>query len=486
MSIKITGGPFDPGLIEGYTVVEEVVSLDPGSFDGGTGTLDYGIPDYAKLDDLLDSEVILTDTRRGTIIANVVSITTESGFASISAVNELNKLNTWQTVLPFQGSLVEYMDYVTALCGLTTGVMGEGGWAGGASPFVTCPGFYGNVWDHVKQLLTAYGGEIVMREYPVVRPVRSFPAQINNPISRSRTISNESVSNNVSIEYYNYTYGTQVEVYPPDGDNYDSTTSAWVVGAGQRLIQELKLDGSLRKVNTPVVQDFVYNQSYAGTNGVYAVAGADNLPVTAAQWLDRGGSLRVETTQDPSVIRVIIDGARIPSLAPFRIAMVEPSSGTYYNALHITGEGVSTRPETLTLPTGVPVSETGEEAGVSVDNPFINTLAQAYTAGIYTVAANTGPALSLSGSAVDLVDADGPVAHFGYLPGARIMSDTANFRINSVTTTEHVASYDAAIDTTIGDFNARWNGATIAQFNAEWSVLENLKDFRTKPLRRAN
>lgn len=484
MGITINGTPVNPGLIEGYTVVEDAVSLDPGSFDGGTGTLNYSMPEYANTDDLLDMDVTLTDSERGSVTATVVSITTENGFASVSAVNELNKLNTWQTVLPFQGSLVAYLDYVTALCGLTIGVMSGGDWDEGADPIVTCPGFYGNVWDYVKQLLSAYGGEIVMRDHVIVRPVRTYEADIVNPISRSRTISNESVAHSVDIAYYNYVYGTQVEVYPPQGDNYDSTASAWVVGSGQRVIQELKLDGSLRAVNTPIVQDFVYNQSYSGTNGVYSVTGADNLPVTAAQWTDKGGRLRVETTPDPTVIRIIIDGARIPALAPFRIAMVEPVSGTYYNSLHITGEGVSADVQVLTWPTGVPVAETGEEAAVSVDNPFINTLAQAYTAGLNTVAANTGPALGLSGSAIDLANMDVPGSYFGFVPGARVMSNTANFRINSVTTTEHVSSYEATIDTIIEDFNNRWAGATIAQFNTEWSVFENLKDFRTKPIRR--
>jgi hypothetical protein len=100
---------------------------------------------------------------------------------------------------------------------------------------------------------------------------------------------------------------------------------------------------------------------------------------------------------------ITIVGAKDPTkkLSPFRIAMSSGSGGDY-NSLHITGTGVTWDKKMITLRTGVTNMTSSTDVGVTVDNPFISTLGQAYSLGAKTAQAYAGINYTRTGSAYDL------------------------------------------------------------------------------------
>jgi hypothetical protein len=205
----------------------------------------------------------------------------------------------------------------------------------------------------------------------------------------------------------------------------------------------------------------------------------------------------------------------------------------YYNALHITGAGVTWDKKLLTLYTGANDPLNSTTVGATIDNPFISTYREALNVGLIAAGNYAGNGLTLRGSAYALnrqddgrnviwatID-DFNIAEgygttigtfntewsgdtiddfndywdeqvtllfenqvFGNAIGARIMRDDANYRINSVTTTETVMQFSATLDTLVGDFNSEWTGATMADFNTQFSGL-TFKDYNVIPLRRS-
>lgn len=507
-----------------YSVSEEATSIDPGSFSGGVGQVDFEIGSDSFTRKMLDRSITLEDGARGKFAAIVGSITpNRGGTHSVTATSALSALNSWRWVNPYTGTLGGYMRFLMNAVGYTDANLHVDP-SIDTRPVVN-PGFLGNVWDATKQFLSAQQVEIALVfNRVVVRPLRTVTASRSRKYSEQVSYSLPDTAEAVEVNIYNHRWGTQVEFYP--GDSND--TSPISVNSGEEVIQVIEVQGSVLSLNQPQPQDFVQNRSYAGTNGVYSIAGSDGKPVTVAQWRARGGRLEVRKGSTPSQIEVYVRGAEIDDLAPFQIAMTA-GSGSYYNSLHITGTGTVSSKETLKFLTGEPVGNTGSEVGITVDNPFITNRGQAYTAAFHASRQYTGPIIELSGSAYSLNDTGvgedfvaasigdfndtnntTTIAQFnaeyagktieqfntiwqGYINnrfeaqffgqgiGARIVNSDAIYRIESTTTGPSEVQYSARMDTTIGDWNSRHTGMTIAQFNAKYTGLRIL-DFNMSPL----
>lgn len=516
--IKITQIPEE---LDSYSVSEDATPLDPDGFSGGVGQLTFSLGPSPTTQLLIDKTVDLIDSARGKFQGVVRTVEDADGVLSVTADSSLALLNSWHSVPPYNGTLADYIQFLVDLVGITDSLIVD---SSIALDTISVPGYLGNVWDHLKQFLSSRQIELALVfNRVVVRPVRTNVAHTNKITTQTKTVSSQVSAQSIEINWYESVWGTQREVFPTTRDE-----SPIVVNANETVVQTYTIDGSLQSVNQPTVSSFVNDASYAGTNGVYAVAGSDGLPVTPSQWTASGGSLTVAVTDDPSVIEVTVHGADIASLAPFRIAMTAGTS-SYYNALHITGTGLSWTQHTLTLSTGVPLGSAGQVVGTTVNNPYIQSLAQAYTAGLYTVAAWSSPQVSLSGSSEALVNGDfGSVSGvtfeifnalsgltdiaswnteyatldiagfnavwadfvsmsfatqlFGNSVGARILADDAYYRITGTTTDAFSVQYNGVLDTTIDDINAAWGGLTIADFNTQFNGYRFI-DHTPVPLR---
>lgn len=531
VELRVDRGP-DFKVIEGdasnlksYSVQEDSTPIDPGSSFGGVGQITVQANE-ARDSVLLLGEVILNDGVRGKTTGTVRNVASTNGDLTITADSILGLLNSDHTVQPYFGNFAGAIQYYCDLVGIPNDVTVEQSLAGRQVVF---PGWTGNVWVHVKQMLSAQEVEMALvYNRVIVRPLRTIVANTDRTITSSWSADNQNAAKKVEVYYYNNSYTVDAEVYPRAGEE----ATIYQVDANETIVITEQINGSLTSINQPTVVDFVNDATYAGTGGVYSVSGNDGLPITAAQWQGQGGSVRVRITEDPSIIEINIHGASMPEYAPYRIAMSSGSSN-FYNSLHVTGTGVVWDKQKITLPTGATSAVTGEEVGITVDNPFISTPSQAYSLGGRTAAAYAGLNYTISGTSFDInrddasrdliqatiadfndsVSAGTPISEFntewagqtiedfnaywqatvdnlwanqlfGNAAGARVLTPDANFRIDTATTTEASVQYTASLDTLISDFNDKWPaGTTIAQFNAA-QAGKFLKDFSMIPLRR--
>ena len=525
MGVNVQVPGYSTSNIVSFSVQEDATPIDPSSSQGGVGQVTVGLDDYPDAEQLI-GQVILTDGTRGKTSGNVRSLSSADGKLTINADSVLGKFNTDRVVQPYIGTLGGAIQNYCDLVGIENDVITDETLS---SRPVVYPGFKGNVWVAIKQLLSKEQVEMALvfdRVY--VRPLRKLTINQDRQTSTGWNIDNSNAARTVEINYYNHSYGTQQEVYPRVAEE----ATIYSVDAGQVLVVTEQLNASMISVNQPVVYDNVSNISYAGTNGVYSVAGNDGLPITAAQWTAQGGSVNVRITDDPSVIEITIVGANSALPAPFRIAMTSGASN-FYNSLHITGTAVTWDKKIVSLRTGVPDNVTSVEVGVTVDNPFISTYDEALSLGLLTACAYSGLNYTVNGSAFDInrkgdgrqliqaTIADFNTAYepgttvdvfniawagesigdfneywmdqvdllwenqlFGNAPGARVLNPDANFRVTTATTTESAVQYTGVLDTLIDDFNSKWSStSTIGDFNVQFAG-KTMKDYSVMPLRR--
>lgn len=460
--------------LRSFTVEEDATTIDPSNYSGGIGqvTVEALEEDNSLL--ALSKELFLDNSEAGSIRTTVRDVATSDGLLTLVADSPLGLFNSYHTVQPRTGNLLQAISYYMGVVGLTAPL--------DVDPTlrtrpVVYPGWVGNVWDYIKQIMAAEQIEMsCIQGTVVVRPLRTRNASLRRSTTLSKNLNKQSVAEQIEVFWYNNTAINRGEVYPVPSDK--ERPGAQVVDAGGTTIFEIQMDASLTSVNQPVCIDFVEDRSYAGTNGVYSVTATDTLPVTAAQWTANGGSLSVRITDDPSVLEVTIRGMRNSGAAqgPFQIAM---SSGNSYNSLHITGQGVAWNKQSTVLYTGATNNVTGEKIGVTVENPFIRTYNQALTAAQHTAKAYART-YTVSGSVVS-----GGDDLFGQAVGSRILTPDANFRVESMTVTAGSSDFTALEDTTMADFAAQWATLPPEAFSNYWSGKTAL-EFATTPLRTRN
>lgn len=512
--------------IKNFSVQEDATPIEPSSTFGGVGRIEFGINETQNTR-LMIGQVTLVDGTRGKTSGAIKTLNGSNGDVTITADSALGLFNTDRTAQPFVGTLAGAVQYYCDLVGIDNDVVVD---ASVANRTVVYPGFRGNVWVSLKQMLVKEQVEIALvfnRVY--VRPLRLLEANLAKQESSNWTIENTSASRAVEIYYYNHEYGAQREIYPLAGQ--DSSILFSSLAAGESRTETIQLNASVVSVNQPVYQTNVLNQSYANTNGVYSAFGNDNLPVTAAQWTSQGGKLQVVVTDDPSVIEVTVTAPSYAPLAPYTIGVSSGGSNAY-NSLHITGTAVVWNKKLVRIPTGATNVTTSEDVGVTVDNPYISSLSQAHALGMKAAGAYAGVSYKISGNALDInrngegraliqatigdfneqvapgttislfndewvdqtiadfnafwqaqVDTRFQNQLFGNAIGARISARDAYFRLVSATTTESIIQFSADLDTLVSDFNTVWGSSTVADFNAQF-VGYTCKDFSIVPLRR--
>lgn len=320
-------------------------------------------------------------------------------------------------------------------------------------PQKTLPGYLGNGLSAIAQLAQAYRGFAVEDEANASYALRARTggeANVTHPQNISgwgMTVDRAEPARSIEVIWYEGDYGDNIEVVPPDADII-------TVDAGETVEVDIETGAWLRNVNQPVCVDWVEADEnyYSGTNGVYAVAGSDNRPITAAEWLANGGVVTVAISpDDPRTMRVTVKGmssSGTAHLGPYRIAMVNTIGGDY-PALRVTADAVRAIPHTLKLPTGVDEAITKTDVGVTVDNPFIQSLDQAYSVGVRLARKYCGLVMSLSGGGEGIQ----PHQLLDYEWMRYIVRDISGDPTKTV-------SFDAEEYTQMSDFEESWPRAT--------------------------
>lgn len=337
------------------------------------------------------------------------------------------------------------------------------------------PGFVGNGLTAIAQLArTVTNAPLFVRDDPDNRSlVLDYPATNPRPTADRHTTVPKNIGNmtvtvergeparNIEVIWYEGGYGDDIEVIPEDADIIS-------VGSGETVEVDIETDSWLKNVNQPVCVDWVESDKnyYTGTNGVYAVAGSDNLPITAAEWVANGGLVTVEISkEDPRTLHVTVRGmvsSGSTHTSPYRIAMVNTIGGDY-PALRVTADAVKAVPHTLTLPTGVDETITKTDVGFTVDSPFIQSLDQAYRVGVPLARKYSGVVLSLSGSGEKIT----PLQVLDHEWMRYVVRDISGDENTSV-------SFDAELWTSMSEFQVAFPRATytMQDFQNVWPRSE--------------
>jgi hypothetical protein len=335
------------------------------------------------------------------------------------------------------------------------------------------------VWTYFKFMCAYHGLEAVPNagsaSHILLRD--AFRGTTINPVLRdlSQDVSDVSLAEYVTVNYYNNTPITNGQVYPVT--SWEDGT-VFSVTPGEVVETEIRVNAWLSSVNQPVVSDVIVGPTYdaSGTNGVYNVAGADGLPVLASMWTMYGGRLSVALTDDPSVLKLTIVGPRRNALTE-RIGTfyIAATSGNTYSTLRITGTGVKYEQKSVDIKTGAGTNLPTDESGATVDNPFISTLADAYDHGVRTAGAFCGPKHSIQ----VITDIHNTPA---LVTGELIARNDSVYRARGVSQDRGQLTIDAEAHTRISHFNTRYTGMTFGQFNTANSGLK-FGQYNVIPLR---
>lgn len=403
--LKIGGRRVHP---EVYQVNESSTPLAGGDSSGAIGTIEVEVPSlpFSPIGLNALEEMSLVDTRLGSTIGTIRDIgharTTASGF-SVMASNRLGEFNIETQVQPFTGRLEDAFRYYCSLANIDTGIVVDSALANRQVNFL---GWNGNLWNHMKMMATAINADLnLISNNVVLRPVRLFDAIRNRNIDSTATIDSTDLARKQEVIWYPSQYVARGLIYPSGG--WRSDIAPLSVPAGETV--EITLDStkdvfaSIFSIEQPTAQIFVSQEH--DSSSVYSVVGDDGIPIPPAQWADFGGRLSVAISPDTQSLVVTITGAtglfqtNGQPMKTFRIGIASGTSASdTYSTLRIVGRYVSTRAQSLVLPTGVPDFRTGQEFAPTIDNPFLNTLDAAYSAGVRGARRYAGRRMTITAS----------------------------------------------------------------------------------------
>lgn len=500
--------------ISGYTAVEDATPIDPAKSAGGVGQLSFSViedPDANGTVTLIDATVNMSDGEKGTTVGVISSIDMDSGIANISADSRLTALLNTRTAAPMATTMEQTFRYYLSLANITSGIVFElpedVTYRYGVNAIVPTPGWRGVVFDYLRDFAVVCGAEIsLVSDNVVFRPLRTRVAEVKRDSAQRLTTAKGSLAQFVEVAYYQNRFVVNGQAYPPGGA-WKSDVPVYQVDAGEELEVEIELPASLTSITQPVCVPYVARYAQGS---VYSVIGNDGLAIVPQQWLDGGGSVTVRIGEDTSTVVITIKGSIKTDLAPYRIAVGAGVSDAY-SSLRLQATGTYTDKQILRIPTGVSAEETPQEVGVTVDNPYISTVDDAYTLGIRTAMNYSGFEQSFSATTVGINRAgvsgstayptfddfntglDGRVTvwngktfndfnaewasstfatisdyylnlvlaefsnqAFGNVSGARVRYRDSWYRIDSANITPNSVSYNASADTLFSDFSTAW------------------------------
>ncbi len=537
IDIEVVGNGFYAGAkssIESYSVVEDSTPAEASDSSGGTGQIKFKvIDDPARFGStlLLNDTVKLTDGDRGYTTGTISDVRSNNGVLDVTADSRLGRLVVQKTAVPVHASFPTVIRYYLSLAGIATETVAVD--AAFNSITVNAPGWSGDLYTKVKELLVTYGAEMsLLRGNVAVRPIRQRRALEINNSSESWSFSNRDVAKQVEVNYYNSVYRTNAVVYPKNG--WDEDMPIYTVDAGERRVVNIPVGVALESLVQPDMYGSV-PRSYMGPSSSFAAVGADGDPISVAAWQTGGGSLEVAIGANGTSIDLTIIAPGVGSVAaanaPFRIGSQDVFG--FYSSLRVIGTGVHFDVKSILVPTGADDSVTSRDIGVTVDNMFISTEAQARSLALDVASRWASPqrTLTITKSAInrpgetgesydfatfgqfdsyaasngiatfaqfdtawsgdsfgdfdnywyELVQDQFDYQVFGNAAGSRVAWRRAMYRIRTVEIGPDEVSYTAEEDTTIGDFDASAAGMTIGQFDTSYFGL-TFADFALAPL----
>lgn len=382
-----------------YSIRESSSPLAGNDSSGAVGTIDIDVSHQSESHLLLGKPVTFEDSRFGSTLGTITSVSSSGGVDSISATNRLGDLMIEVQVQPVNDTLANAFEYYLSLANIDTGIVVD---PAISSRAVTFRGWYGNLWLGMKQMALALDCDLTLVSNNIVlRPIRRFNAVRGRDLDRSFTASGEQLALKQEVLWYENEYRSNYAVWPVTED-WESV-EILSVSAGETVVRNLPLESSVTSIEEPIAMNYPGFSPGNMTVSGYTVVGDDNIHITPAQWTAFGGSLSVEINPDTESLSVTIVGAKGmvqingDPMRTFRIGL-SSGDGNVYPALTIVGNGVHFKQNSLILNTGVPAWKTGQEFAPTIDNRFLNNLNDAYRTGTRGARRYAGRNMSISGT----------------------------------------------------------------------------------------
>lgn len=387
-----------------YNVIEDSTPTSSDDSTGSVGTFEFELKDVENPFLLEGQSVSLLESRRGSTIGFVKSVTeADRGSVTVSCQSRLGRLNIYSVQAePFSGTLGNAFRYYASLAEQITDVFID---PQIVSRPVVFPGWYGELWYYLKQMAAAQECEVsLVSNVILLRPLRMREAIQDRDVERTRTYGDTRLARAVEVYRYNNVPITSELVYPPGG--WTPETEVIAVGAGETIERVIELSASVTYIEQPVMQTFVapdYDSS-----SVYTAVGDDGLPVTPAMWSDYGGRLSVSINDDTTSLTVTVTGpegivgGKGEAISTYSIALGADFTGNRYSTLRIIGTGVAFDKQKMRVRTCVPDQLTGTDVGITIDNPFISTIDDARRAGVRAARWYAGERMELSGTVTSI------------------------------------------------------------------------------------
>lgn len=345
---------------------------------------------------------------------------------------------------------------------------------------VSYPAWSGDVWDYIKQMGAAVGGQITTEsEFVCLREPRRHTIPVDKATQFTQNVDTQNIALNIDIVNQNNRWMSDSLAF--------SATSPVRIEAG--AIEETRFTTvhSLVSVLNPVCVAAISPKPYTSGTGQYVVCDADNKTVDPKWWNVGGGSVSVIIDKDDP--HTIIYTTRGPLSddkykGPFRLA--EYLREEDVPALFITGDGVFVDPQVVRIPTGASASITSNIVSSVINNIFISDISQTYDRGILAAQVAAGPIVTIRGTIP--YDPDGQGQEFGKVVGARIKALDGVYRVTQATYSKAAITITAVMDMTFDDlidlfsvtfneFNTTYAGLTFDSFNALFAASFTFDDF---------
>lgn len=435
--------------VSSCTYSAEINSRNPGDYSGASQQVTFTAPLTSEtyMDQWGDAALYVDNTA---VMENgqITSISDTGTQATYNVAGLASRLNRSRKVKPFNNTpLTDVVRAYFTAAGVTIPVPNMAG-----SFNVTVPAWDGDLYDGLKQLLGAYGcymwldgDQVEIRQFALSDTLEDLPVNLT---SKGRSVQGQDTVEWVEVAYYNNTYVANKQIYPY---GIESPT-VFSVGADETVVYEVQLNASLEVVHQPVPLDAIWWPT-VDTTGQYAIVDNAGAPIPAAEWEGRGGRVEVRL-KDHQTLEVTIRGmSTARNNAPFRLAEFDRDA---YPALYVAGIGVRTERKTVKLHTGASRAVPGTVQ--TVDNPFISTLAQAYTVGQWAACSALLAQSVNYGGGPELFDL-----------GTKYRTNNGAYRVAGVGLSPGGSSLNAPLEVTMKNFADTLGTKTMAQMAAIWS-----------------
>lgn len=342
-------------------------------------------------------------------------------------------------------------------------------WSTLYNPTVSFVGWRGEIWNYIKQIMSAHGIEIVISgRHVVVRDIGTTSLSLDKAEAGSVSITLENSGTGRSVDFKNYNTSRS----SGEGIMFDGGSTVYSVDVGQTDFITVRTDSSPTVVSNPVPTDLTTNQA-----GTYYVTDSTGTHITAAAWTAAGGSVVASIPGTLNAIDLEING---PLTAP------DGLTGPYYFALYSSGErisrfsikgtGIISAPTSLNILSGADPDKITQEIAFGVDNIAHTNKAMIYKRCSWALANASGPTLKLTATLPTSVIAAASL--FGMVTHREIQ-----FRVAEVSFGEAWSRITAVRSLSVEDFDALWNGSTVGTFDTQWDG-KDFSDLKVKTLRK--